>query len=60
MKRYMWGFVIALFIYLFVLSLGHSYYLTQVNKGLEIAIADLVEQIAEIKDIKEKINEIHN
>lgn len=56
----MWGFIIALFIYLFVLSLGHSYYLTQVNKGLEIAIADLVEQIAEIKDIKEKINEIHN
>lgn len=54
MKRYIWGFVIALFIYLFVLSLGHSYYLIQVNSGLEATITDLVEQIAKIKDIKEK------
>lgn len=47
MKRYIVGFTISVFVYLFVLSIGHSYYMMQVNKSLEKAVEDLVEQVSE-------------
>ena len=47
MKKYIVGFTISVFVYLFVLSLGHSYYMMQVNKSLERTILELVEQVSE-------------
>lgn len=47
MKKYIVGFTISVFVYLFVLSIGHSYYMMQVNKSLENTILELVEQVSE-------------
>lgn len=52
MKRYIIGFIISVFVYLFVMSIGHSYYMMQVNKSLEEAVEELVEQIVELNNSK--------
>lgn len=47
MKKILWSLFFSTLAYIFVLSLGYSFYLTQVNKQLENTIKELVRQISE-------------
>lgn len=52
MKKVLWSLFFSTLAYIFVLSLGHSYYLTKINQQLEITIQELVSQIAEIQSLQ--------
>lgn len=49
MRKYIISFCISAFVYVLILSLGHSYYLTQINNQMEVTITQLVEKIAELQ-----------
>lgn len=49
MKKVLWSLFFSTLAYIFVLSLGHNFYLTQINRQLERTIQELVSQIAEIQ-----------
>lgn len=49
MKKVLWSLFFSTLTYIFVLNLGHSIYLTQINLQLEKTIHELVSQIAEIQ-----------
>lgn len=49
MKKVLWSLFFSTLTYIFVLSLGNSFYLTQINRQLEKTIQELVSQIAEIQ-----------
>lgn len=49
MKKVLWSLFFSTLTYIFVLILGHNFYLTQINKQLERTIQELVSQIAEFK-----------
>lgn len=51
MKKILWSLFFSILTYIFVLSWGHSFYLTQVNKQLENTIRELVRQISEIQSL---------
>lgn len=51
MKKVLWSLFFSTLTYIFVMSLGHSFYLTQINRQLEKTIQDLVSQIAEIQSV---------
>lgn len=49
MRKFIVSLIISLFIYFFVLSIAHSFYLTEINKAMEKTIQNLVNQITEIQ-----------
>lgn len=49
MRKYIISFCISAFVYVLILSLGHSYYLTQINNQMEVTITQLVEKIVELQ-----------
>lgn len=49
MRRFIVSLIISVFIYFFVLSIAHSFYLTKINKAMEKTIQNLVNQISEIQ-----------
>lgn len=49
MKKVLWSLFFSTLAYIFVLSLGHSYYLTKINQQMENTIGELVRQISEIQ-----------
>ena len=49
MKKVLWSLFFSTLTYIFVLSLGNNFYLTQINRQLEKTIQELVSQIAEIQ-----------
>lgn len=49
MKKVLWSLFFSTLTYIFVLNLGHSFYLTQINRQLEKTIQELVSQIAEFQ-----------
>ena len=49
MKKVLWSLFFSTLTYVFVLSLGNNFYLTQINRQLERTIKELVSQIAEIQ-----------
>lgn len=51
MKKILWSLFFSMLAYIFALNLGHSFYLTQVNKQLENTISELVRQISEIQSL---------
>lgn len=51
MKKILWSLFFSTLAYFFALSLGHSFYLTQINKQLEYTISELVRQISEIQSL---------
>lgn len=51
MKKVLWSLFFSTLTYIFVLTLGHNFYLTQINRQLEKTIQELVSQIAEIQSI---------
>lgn len=51
MKKFLWSLFFSTLAYIFVLSLGHSFYLTLINKQLENTIKELVRQISEIQSL---------
>lgn len=49
MKKVLWSLFFSTLTYIFVLNLGHSFYLIQINRQFEKTIQELVSQIAEIQ-----------
>lgn len=49
MKKVLWSLFFSTLTYVFVLSLGNNFYLTQINRQFEKTIQELVSQIAEIQ-----------
>lgn len=49
MKKVLWSLFFSTLTYIFVLSLGNNFYLTQINRQLEKTIQELVSQIVEIQ-----------
>ena len=49
MKKVLWSLFFSTLTYIFVLSLGNNFYLTQINRQLERTIQELVLQIANIQ-----------
>lgn len=49
MRKFLVWFFCSVCVYVFVLSLAHSYYLTKINQSMEITIQKLVSKIAEIQ-----------
>lgn len=51
MKKVLWSLFFSTLTYIFVLSLGNNFYLTQINRQFEKTIQELVSQIAEIQSL---------
>lgn len=49
MRKFLVWFFCSVFVYVFVLSLAHSYYLTKINQSMELTIQNLVSKIVEIQ-----------
>lgn len=49
MRKFLVWFFCSVSVYVFVLSLAHSYYLTKINQSMELTIRKLVSKIAEIQ-----------
>lgn len=51
MKKVLWSLFFSTLTYIFVMSLGHNFYLSQINRQLEKTIQELVLQINEIQSL---------